>query len=164
MSRVFERSVLIPFCVVTACGGHRVAHVAPDESRPHITWEIRAGGDTGDDNFVCGSSQPSRECVLAASTADRSSLATVHLYLHTAKELTSYLGAMQVPFIEGSDRLNDREVSATVPRGSRPVGSTLSGRVTLKAGTYTFRIMLDATEAGVPMSQRIEEQAVVFVK
>ena len=164
MPRTSARALLIPFCIATACGGHRVAHVAPDESRPHITWEIRAGGDTGDDEFVCGSSQPSRECVLVASTADRRSLVTVHLYLHAANEPTSYLGVMQVPFMEGSERPTDKEVSATVPPGSQPVGSALSGRVTSKAGSYSFKILLDATQATSLQSQRVEEQTTVLVK
>ena len=164
MRRTSERALLIPFCVATACGGHRVAHVAPDESRPHITWEIRTGGDIGDDDFVCGSSQPQRECVLVASTADRRSLVTVHLYLHAAKEPTSYLGVMQVPFMEGSERVTNREVSATVPPGSQPVGSTLSGRVTSKRGSYSFRVLLDAMQANSSSSQRIEEQANVHVR
>ena len=164
MPRTPERALLIPFCIATACGGHRVAHVALDESRPHITWEIRTGGDMGDDEFVCGSSKPSRECVLAASTADRRSLVTVHLYLHAAKEPTSYLGVMQVPFMEGSGRLTDKEVSATVPPGSQPVGSTLNGRVTSKAGSYSFKILLDAPQATSLQSQRVEEQTTVLVK
>ena len=158
------RALLIPFCVAAACGGHRVAHVAPDESRPHITWEIRTDGDTGDEEFVCGSSQRTRECVLAASTADRQSLATVHLYLHAAKEPTRYLGVMQLPFMEGSETTTDREVNATVPPGSQPVGSTLIGRVTSKVGTYTFRLILDAMLATSSVSQRIEEQASVSIK
>ena len=164
MSPRSRRTLLIPFCIATACGGHRVAHVAPDESRPHTTWEIRTGGDMGDDDFVCGSSQPSRECVLAASTADRRSLVTVHLYLHASKEPTSYLGVGQVPFMEGSERVPDKEVSATVPPGSQPVGSTRSGRVTSKVGRYTFRILLDAIQSNSSSPQRIEEQANVSVK
>lgn len=164
MPRTSERALLIPFCIATACGGHRVAHVAPDESRPHISWEISTGGDLGDDEFVCGSSQPSRECVLVASTADRRSLVTVHLYMHAAKESTNYLGIMQVPFMEGSERLKDKEVSATAPPGSQPVGSTLNGLVTSKAGSYSFRILLDAIQTNSSTPQRIEAQANVLVK
>ena len=164
MPRTSERALLIPICIATACGGHRVAHVAPDESRPHITWAIRTGGDMGDADFVCGSSQPSRECVLAASAADRRSLVTLHLYLHAAQEPTSYLGVMHVPFMDGLERLTDREVSATVPLGSRPVGSTLNGLVTSKAGSYSFRILLDATQADPSTPQRIEAEANVLVK
>lgn len=164
MPRTSERALLIPFCIATACGGHRVAHVAPDESHPHMTWEIRTGGDVGDDDFVCGSSQPSRKCVLAARTPDRRSLVTVHLYLHAAKEPTSYLGVMQVPFMEGSERLTDRKVTVTVPPGSQPVGSTLSGRVTSKPGSYSFKILLEATQATSLKSQRVEEQTTVLVK
>lgn len=120
MPRTSERALLIPFCIATACGGHRVAHVAPDESRPHISWEIRTGGAIGDNDVVCGSSQPSRECVLAASAAERRSLVTEHLYLHAAKEPTSYLGVMQVPFMEGSTRApTSATCGAISPGGSR---------------------------------------------
>jgi hypothetical protein len=102
--------------------------------------------------------------VLAITSADRRSLVTVHLYLHAAKESTSYLGLMQVPFVDASGPLANREVSATVPRGSQPVGSTLSGRVTPKAGSYNLRVVLDATQRSSGTSQRIEEQASVVVK
>jgi hypothetical protein len=154
--------LLIAACVAAGCGS-RVPHVAPDESRPHITWEIRTGGDQGTAEFVCGSSQPSRPCVLAASSAERRGLVTVRVYLHAAREQTSYLGIMQVPFIQGSGPLKDREVSATVPPGSQPVGATVSGLVA-STGQYTFRISLDAKVAGTEATQRIAEEASVQVK
>jgi hypothetical protein len=113
---------------------------------------------------VCGSIERSAECVLTASTPDFRSLTTVRLFLHAARYQTSYLGVMQVPFIEGSERLLSREVSATVPPGSQPVGSAVSGQVTAKAGVYTFSITLDATQAGMPAPERIEERAPVTVK
>ena len=162
MSPNAGKTLVMAAAFATACG-HRVPHIAPDESRPHITWEIRTGGDVRDEEFVCGSTQRSRQCVLPASATASRSLATVRLYLHAAKETTNYLGTMQVPFMEGTG-LEEREVSATVPPGSQPVGRTLNGRVTSKAGNYTFRISLVATPAGGRTSQRIEEQAAVTVK
>ena len=162
MSPNAGKTLLIAATLAAACG-HRVPHVAPDESRPHITWEIRTGGDVRDEEFVCGSKQPSRPCVLTASTADNRSLATVRLYLHAAKETTNYLGTMHVPFMEGTG-LEEKEVSATVPPGSQPVGRTLNGRVTSNTGNYTFRILLVGTQPGAPTSQRLEEQAAVTVK
>lgn len=164
MSLISRTALVLLMVISGACGWHRVPHVAPDESRPHITWEIRTGGDLGDDQFVCGSTEPSRDCVLPASTQARRSLATVHLYLHAARQPTSYLGVMQVPFIDGAARLEDREVSATVPPGSQPVGTTLAGPVTSKPGEYTFKVLLDANEAGMTGSERIEVQAPVSVK
>lgn len=142
---------------------HRVVHVAPDESRPHITWEIRTGGDLGDSDLVCGSIQPSRRCELSASTQERPVLTTVHVFLHAAAHQTSYLGVVRAPFVQGG-RVESREISATVPAGSRPVGSTLNGRVTSKVGSYSFRILLDATQANSSTSQRIEERANVLVR
>lgn len=148
-----------------ACGaGHRVAHVAPNESRPHFTWEIRTGGDIGDTDLVCGSAQPAPNCVLTASTEQRRTLTTVHLYLHAAAQPTSYLGFMRVPFVEGSEQREAREVSATVSPGSQAVGATVSGNVTSKPGSYTFSISLDATRSGVPTPQRIAQQIPVTVK
>lgn len=157
-------TTLVAAWMAAACGGHRVPHVAPDESRPHVTWEIRTGDEPENEAFVCGSSQPTRDCVLAASTAQRRSLATVHLYLHEASDTTRYTGVMQVPFMDGPARLTDRQVNATVPAGSQPVGSTFSGRVTAKAGRYTFKILLDATQPPSATSQRIEEEVSVQVK
>ena len=163
MPRRSERALLIPFCIATACGGHRVAHVAPDESRPHITWEIRTGGDLGDSEFVCGSVQPSRPCELTASTQERPVLTTVHVFLHAAAQQTNYLGVVGAPFVQGG-RVESRDISATVPVGSRPVGSTLSGRVTSKAGSYTLSISVDANQPGIAALHRISERIPVAVK
>lgn len=147
-----------------ACAGHGVVHVAPDESQPHITWEIRAGGETGDANFVCGSAQPSRACTLPASTPERVSLATVQVYLHAARVETNYLGQVRVPFIAGADQLlRDREISVTVPPDSRPVGSAITGRVTGVAGSYTYAIELDAIQPGAAVPLRIVEHVPVLV-
>ena len=164
-----------PFCRATltlclalplsaACAGHRPTHAAPDESRPHITWEIRTGGDLGDADLVCGSGQPSQPCVLKASTEGRRTLVTVHLYLHAAAKQTSYLGVMRVPFMQGAEGLKGGEVSATVPPGSQPVGSTVSGLVTTQGGDYTFIVSLDTMESGAATSQHIQRQAPVSIQ
>jgi len=42
---------LVSFVVLPmsgACAAHGVTHTAPDESRPHISWEIRTGRTTGE--------------------------------------------------------------------------------------------------------------------
>ena len=118
--------------------------MAPDESRPHITWEIRSreGGGT---RFVCGSIEPSRPCVLAASASPQGTGVTVQLYLHAAATQTSYLGLMKTPFVDGA---KEREISITVPRGSQPVSSLLSGRLVDSPGTYSLNIALDADSRG----------------
>jgi hypothetical protein len=150
--------------LTAACSGHRVAHVAPDESRPHITWEIRTGGRLGDDDVVCGSVAPSRPCLLPASTRDRPVLATVHVYLHAAAQQTSYLGVTRMPFLSGSEQLKDREISATVPRGSQPVSTTLSGNVTSEPGSYTLSISVDAIQPGTSTPHRIKQDVAVSVR
>jgi hypothetical protein len=58
---------------------------------------------------------------------------------------------------------SEREISLTVPRGSRPVSSFLSGKVTEKPGTYTLNIGLDATRATSDSPVRIAEQHPVIV-
>src|SRR5687767_5820699 len=142
-----------------SCAVDRVAHVAPDESRPHITWEIREGGEA--ERFVCGSTEPSRQCALVASTEEGPNEATVRLFLHAAAADTSYLGLMTTPFLDGPSK--DREISITVPQGSRPVQSTVIGKLTTKPGTYSFGIALDARQPGVPAPLRITHQIPVVV-
>jgi hypothetical protein len=154
--------ILVP--VVAGCATRGAVHVAPDESRPHITWDIRTGGDTGDATFVCGSAEPSTACVLAASTAEQRRLTTVHLYLHAAAEATSYLGVLSAPFLDGVDQRKGREVSATVPAGSQPVGVTIAAFVTSTPGTYTLGIRLDANQAAAATPMRILEELPVVVK
>lgn len=147
--------------LASSCAASRVEHVAPDESRPHVTWEIREGGESGDDRFVCGSTEPARPCALAASTEQSASEATVRLFLHAAATDTSYLGLMAPPFLDRAAK--DREISITVPRGSQPVLSMVTGRVSAKPGAYSFTIALDATESGARVPVRITQQIPVAV-
>jgi hypothetical protein len=146
--------------LTSACGGHRVEHVAPDESQPHITWELRRDRDRAS---VCGSAEPGRACELIASTPEQPSSVAVHLFLHAAARQTSYLGIMRTPFLEKASAVRDREVSITVPRGSRPVSVSLSARVSSIPGTYTFAILLDATDTGDAASTRISQEIPVRV-
>ena len=91
-------------------------------------------------------------------------MTTVHLYLHAAAQPTSYLGVLAVPFVGGSERIAEREVSATVKRGEQPYGVTVSGLVTSKPGSYGLRVRLDATQANSPTPTRIAEEIPVTVK
>jgi hypothetical protein len=153
-------SVLLVLSAMSgACAGNRIPHIAPDESLPHITWEIRSreGGGT---RFVCGSIEPSRPCVVTASATRQGTGMTVQVHLHAASSQTNYLGVMETPFVDG---LKVREISLTVPRGSQPVSSLLSGRVVDTPGTYTLNIALDATQAGVETPVRIVEKIPVVV-
>ena len=159
---VGSRIVLVLLTLVAGgCAQTRVEHVAPDESRPHVTWEIREGGESGDERLVCDSTGPSRRCALAPGTAQAANESTVRLFLHPAASDTNYLGLMTTPFVERQSR--NREISITVPRGSQPVLSMVSGRVTMKPGVYTLSITLDATQSGAPAPVRITQQIPVTV-
>ena len=147
-----------------ACGEQRVKHVAPDESRPHVTWEIRQRATGRGEELVCGSTQPAHPCVVRASTGQRAAEVSVHVFLHAAAAETSYLGVIAMPFLDAGPRLRDREVSITVPRGSQPVASTVIGRVIPTPGAYTFAIALDATQPGLPAPVRITQQAAVTIQ
>jgi hypothetical protein len=147
--------------IAGGCAVDRVAHVAPDESRPHVTWEIREGGETGDDRYVCGSTEPARQCALLASTEERSNEATVRLFLHAAATEANYLGLMTTAFLDRAAK--DRELSITVPPDSQPVLSMVAGRVTTKPGGYSFQITLDGRQAGNTAPLRITEQIPVVV-
>jgi hypothetical protein len=92
---------------------------APDESRPHISWELRTGGPAGELRLVCESSKPAAGCVMDATTTQRQTV-TVHLYLHPTKSQTSYLGFMRMPFLDDADQLKPSDVNTTVPPGRLP--------------------------------------------
>jgi hypothetical protein len=162
--RAIARSVtlLISMSVLAAaCADHGVPHVAPDESQPHVTWEVRTGGYTGDSRFVCGSSDPSKPCALTASAGPRGNAVTVRLFLHAANAQTNYLGVVTTPFVDGA--AGEREISLTVPPGSRPVSAFLSGKVTGTPGTYTINIALDASRTPSSVPIHIAEQHPVVV-
>ena len=159
---VRTRIVLVLLTLVAGgCAETRVRHVAPDESRPHVSWEIREGGESGDERLVCGSTEPSRPCALVAGTGQAANESTVRLFLHAAATDTSYLGLMTTPFVERPSK--DREISLTVPHGSQPVLSMVTGRVTMKPGAYTFVIALDATQSRAAAPVRITQRIPVAV-
>ena len=136
-----------------ACATHGVAHTAPDESRPHISWEIRSGAG-GDADLVCGSAEPQPRCVLSTGSGQHG-YATVHVHLHSARQPTNYVGGIRTPFLEGAGSPRVGDVNATVEPGSAPVGTTITGRVTSKPGTYSLSIELDAIEQGASTPHRI---------
>ncbi|HXW07571.1 MAG TPA: hypothetical protein VD833_20215 [Vicinamibacterales bacterium] len=159
-----EAVLCVSIVVGAGCARPGEVHVAPDESKPHLSWEIRSGTGEGDGAFVCGSAQPGRPCVLAASTAESQTLAAVHLLAHAAAQPTSYLGFMRPTFLEGDTSRKLGELNVTVEPGSRPVGTTVLGRVTSEAGSYELIVSVDATQPGSPAPQHIPARVPVEVK
>jgi len=152
--------ILLSLCA--ACASHGSVHNSPDESRPHISWEIRSGAG-GDADFVCRSSQPGKACAIPASTDKTARLATLRLFAHSAAQPTSYLGFMRAPFLGGEVDRKLGEINATVAPGSRPVGTTVVDRVTSKPGKYLLSISIDATQPNAPNSVRISQEVPVVV-
>ena len=153
-----------PALLAAGCASHGEVHVAPDESKPHISWELRSGRSEGDEEFVCGPARPGKPCVLAASTQDSPRLSALRLLGHAAAQPTSYLGFMRTSFFEGEAERKLGEINVTVEPGSRPVGTTVIGRVTSKPGTYALTISIDATQPGAPNPLRISDNVSVVVK
>ena len=150
-----NRFALVGALLSTACGTRGTVHTAPDESRPHITWQISIGGEFGDEKVVCGSANPTAPCTLPVSTASRPTLSTLHLYLHAAKQQTNYLGAWRAPFLRGWTAKDYRDVSGTVKPGDEPFEVNVSGIVSDKPSKYTFNVLLDGAQEGVPAGNRI---------
>ena len=123
------------------CGNHAVTHSAPDETRPHLTWQIRAG--SAEEEIVCASDQPRPNCLLSTGSP-----ITVHIAFHAVKVPTTYAGQVEVPFIEGIGQGGKREVNATVPKDSAPVNTSITGIVISKPGSYSFRISVGARQEG----------------
>ncbi len=147
----------------SGCAGRGVAHVAPDESRPHTSWEIRSGSE-GETDFICGSARPGKPCVLEMMTGKSRTLATVQLFVHAAAQRTSYVGFMRASFFEGEVDGKLGEVNVTVNPGSRPVATTVIGRVTSEPGSYTLTISVDAAQAGGASPVHISDEVPVVVR
>jgi hypothetical protein len=156
--------VCLSIALGTGCARHAEVHVAPDESTPHITWEIRSGTNEGAENFVCGSARSGQPCTLASSTDDRRMLATIHLLAHAAAQTTNYLGFTRATFLQGETDRKLGELNVTVDPGSRPVGATVIGRVTSTPGSYELLISVDAKEIGSSTPQQIVERVPVVVE
>ena len=160
--RVVIWALVIP--VWAGCGTRTVPHVAPDESHPHVSWEIRAGGQYGDAGFVCGTAQPGKPCVVAAAAEKTRGLATVQMFAHAAAQPTSYLGFMRTSLLEGTVGRRLGEINTSVQPGSRPVATTIVGQVASKPGNYALTISVDATQPTAPNPTHISEEIAVVVK
>jgi hypothetical protein len=139
-----------------ACGGGpKTVHVSPDESRPHITWEIRAGGDYNGEDFVCGSLKPNASCTLPASKQSLWTFVAIYIDLHSAAGPTNYVGTWRAPFLNGWTAADYREVNDSVKPGEKPHQITVSGIGTRQPGQYSFTVTLEAAQEGGPTSTPI---------
>ena len=161
------RPVPVLCCLVpllAGCAAGRVPERSPDPARPHVSWEIRAGGDLGDARRICASADPAPSCVLQASTDADRRLATVRVSFHpAAKAEARYLGYVEVPFVRGAGPLNTSEISLTVRDGSSPVSRSINGVVTSDPGSYSLTIALDAILTGSAEPVRIAREIPVTV-
>jgi len=82
---------------------------------------------------------------------------------HAAAQPTTYLGFVRAPFLEGETERKPAEISVTLAPGSRPVGTTILGRVATP-GSYTLTILMDATQPGDPFPTAIGQKIDVTVR
>lgn len=151
IARMLRLSVVIVAALLASgCGGTGVIHHAPDESQPHISWEIRTGGADGDDRAVCRSTDAAPACTLTAG-----SMVMLRLLFHPAERQTNYLGAWRAPFLQGWTEKDYRDVVGTVQPGEVPYRKSVNGVVTATPGTYGFNVLLDAAQEGIPAGHRI---------
>ncbi len=153
MTRRATRFVALLFMTCSsACGTHAVTHTAPDETRPHYSWEIRSGG--ADEHVVCSSAQPSAGCVLQGG-----SRITLHVAFHSTQQATTYTGQMNVPFIEGIGQGGVRDLNAVVPEGGQPVNTSIDGEVIRQPGTYLFTLSVTAkqgSQSGISLPSQVK--------
>ena len=147
--------IAVVAAATTACAGHRTVHKVTDESQPHVTWELRAGGGEGNDRLVCESSQPQPTCTLLAESGSANApvLTNFHLHLHPAAQVATYQGAVFLTFLEGREKDTGRAISATVKPAGPPENISVSGLGNRNRGTYQLRLRLETTVAGKPGPQ-----------
>ncbi|CAN5765065.1 hypothetical protein BH18ACI5_BH18ACI5_22380 [soil metagenome] len=142
--------------LLSSCGGGpKPIHTSPDESRPHITWEIRAGGDYVGEAFVCGSLKPDTPCTLPASKASSWTFVAIYIDLHSAAGPTNYVGTWRAAFLDGWKDTDYREVNDSVKPGEKPHQLTVSGIATRQPGRYSFSVTLEAAQDGTPTTTPI---------
>lgn len=144
--------ILLVVLFVQGCGGHRVVHTAPDESQPHITWEIRTGGEEGEERLACEAGQPQPQCELSASSTDRREMTTIHVYMHAASQVAIYEGSLRISFL-GTSAESERLISTTVNPGDPASSLTVFGVTTNKPGTYAMSVSLKVTHGGKDAGQ-----------
>ena len=151
---------------LSACAGHRIPHTATDESQPHITWELRTGGEEGEEGVVCESAQAQPLCALPGGTiptgTGRRALSTFHLYMHSASQVVTYEGTVFLPFFEGANGRSGRAISVTVKPGDAPQSISVTGLTASKAGAHALRIALKVTIGGKPAPDIKQEVKVVL--
>ena len=150
--------VIVAALLANGCGGTGVVHTAPDESQPHISWEIRTGGPDGDDRTVCRSSDAAPACTLPAGAT-----VLLRVLFHPAEHQTNYLGAWRAPFLQGWTEKDYRDVAGSVQPGESPYRKSVNGVVTDKPGRYGFNVLLDAAQEGIPAGHRIVVDVPVVV-
>ncbi|MEO5897318.1 MAG: hypothetical protein ABIS06_16635 [Vicinamibacterales bacterium] len=136
-------------------GGPKPIHTSPEESRPHVTWEIRAGGEFGGEDFICGSLKPDALCTLPASKPSVWTFVAIYIDLHSPTGPTHYVGTWRAPFLDGWTDASYREVDDSVKTGEKPHQLTVSGIVTRQPGRYSFSVTLKAVQDGTPASTPI---------
>ena len=159
----------VPAVVVAAlCTGcasaHGTAHISTDESRPHISWELRAGGNEGERDFVCGSAQPTKACILPVAAGTRAVLAVAHLSVHAAAQPTNYLGFMRASFFRGASDRKSGEINTAIGPGGRAVGAMVLAAVVPTRGNYTLSIVMDALPQGAANAVNLSQEVPVVVK
>jgi hypothetical protein len=153
-------SVAVALSTTLACAARsQPSDGAP--AHPRISWELRSGDRRGDERAVCQSGA-SDTCVLDVTTDQNRMLAIVRLRLHGVDRQTNYVGAVRVPFLEGTSGVE--ELSVVVPADGRPVNRTILGRVTRTAGAFSMTFEIDAIVAGGTTPVHIHEVVPVTVQ
>lgn len=144
---IFKPLTVAVGCVVLGACGMRVPEPTPHpEDVPHISWEIEIGPAGGNQTVVC-QSENRTSCVVAASTNQQQSFATVHVYYHSARSDTRYDGTIQIGFFGGPAESHELKPSITVKANSRPVSQAVTDFVTTTPGHYAIHIAVQATRA-----------------
>ncbi len=157
-------SALMLVLAVTGGCAERVPEPVVVPKVPHVSWVIAVETTNGQERVVC-QSDPRTECLLPSSTRDRRTLATVHLYLHPSTAETKYVGTMRVTFLDGSSaEVHETKVDSTVGVRDAPVGASLTGIVTERAGSYSMTIALTATSPAATNAHEIQDTVQVTVK
>lgn len=144
--------------IASGCA-HKLPEPSASQPRPHVSWAIGAGTNSGDELHVCQSSVRST-CELGASSARLPVRSSIHLHLHSGETGAIFDGEMRATFLAAAGGQTTKVQTTLFAK--REASAGLSGIVVDKPGTYEFSYAVVAR--GVGVNKKFEDRVEVLIR
>ena len=138
---------------VAGCAAHSIPQDPGPVTEPRASWIVRAGPLDQRRPVMCRSDAPG-PCVIALTTGNRPTLASVSIYLFAADGPTTYKGVFFCAFI--GDAGWEREIDEEIAPNAVSAAHAVFGTVVEAPGSYEFRLSLTADVPGHSEQHKFE--------